>query len=110
MKTTTERNANQPAKMKEELMLEDLVRLEKRPDTVEEQYQDVLRRININKMDLDDDIYERSDISKYFKGKCIFLTGGGGFLGQLYIEKLLRYVLGRWVGFHRPKKRKKFKY
>lgn len=81
--------------MTKELFLEDLVSLEKRPDTVEEQYQDVMRRINVNKLDLDDDIYERSDISKYFKGKVIFLTGGAGFLGQLYIEKLLRYVKRR---------------
>ena len=73
-----------------ELMLEELVLAEKRPETVEEQYEDIVRRINYNKMELEDDIYERSDISKYFKGKCIFLTGGAGFLGQLYIEKLLR--------------------
>lgn len=78
--------------MTKELMLEEIVRSEKRPETVEEQYEDVLRRINVNRVEWDDDIYERSDISKYFKGKCIFLTGGAGFLGQLYIEKLLRYV------------------
>lgn len=70
--------------------LEDLVLSEKRPETVEEQFQDCLRRININKLDLEDDIYEKSTISQYFKGKCVFLTGGAGFLGQLYIEKLLR--------------------
>lgn len=73
-----------------ELTLEEIVRSEKRYSTTEEQYQDIIRRINYNKMELDDDIYERSDISNYFKGKCIFLTGGAGFLGQLYIEKLLR--------------------
>lgn len=71
-------------------MLEDLLRTEKRLETVEEKYADIIKRINYNKMDLDDDIYERSDISKFFKGKCVFLTGGAGFLGQLYIEKLLR--------------------
>lgn len=76
--------------MTNELTLEQVVLSEKRYDTVEEQYQDCIRRININQMDLEDDIYDRSDISKYFKGKCIFLTGGAGFLGQLYIEKLLR--------------------
>lgn len=76
--------------MTKELTLEELVLSQKKFESVEEQYEDVLRRININQMDLDDNIYERSDISKYFKGKCIFLTGGAGFLGQLYMEKLLR--------------------
>lgn len=75
---------------KDSLTLEELVLSEKRYDTVEEQYQDALRRININKMEIDGKDYERSDISKYFSGKRIFLTGGAGFLGQLYIEKLLR--------------------
>lgn len=76
--------------MSTELTLEEVVRSEKIYDTVEEQYQDCIRRININKIELEDDIYDRSDISQYFKGKCVFLTGGAGFLGQLYIEKLLR--------------------
>lgn len=76
--------------MSTELTLEEVVLSEKIYDTVEEQYQDCIRRININKMELEDDIYDRSDISQYFNGKCVFLTGGAGFLGQLYIEKLLR--------------------
>lgn len=70
--------------------LEELILSEKQYDTVEEQYQDALRRININQLEIDEKDYERSDISKYFSGKRIFLTGGAGFLGQLYIEKLLR--------------------
>lgn len=70
--------------------LEELVKAEKKPTTDEEEFQDCVRRINLTKMELDDDIYERSTITKYFKGKRIFLTGGAGFLGQLYIEKLLR--------------------
>lgn len=76
--------------MTEYASLEDVVRLGKKPTTVEEEFQECVRRINLTKMDLDDDIYERSTITKFFKGKRIFLTGGGGFLGQLYIEKLLR--------------------
>lgn len=26
----------------------------------------------------------------FYRGKVIFLTGGTGFLGQIYVEKLLR--------------------
>lgn len=70
--------------------LEDMVKSEKKPETVEEEFQACVRRINYKQMDLEDDIYEKSTISRYFKGKCVFLTGGAGFLGQLYIEKLLR--------------------
>lgn len=70
--------------------LEDVVLREPRPKNVNEEFQDAIRRINLTKMELDDDMYEKSNISQYFKGKCVFLTGGAGFLGQLYIEKLLR--------------------
>lgn len=70
--------------------LEDVVLREPRPKNVNEEFQDAIRRINLTKMELDDDMYEKSTISQYFKGKCVFLTGGAGFLGQLYIEKLLR--------------------
>lgn len=76
--------------MKKTLTLEDMVLSEERPKTVEEEFQACLRRINYKHMDLESDIYEKSTISQYFKGKCVFLTGGAGFLGQLYIEKLLR--------------------
>lgn len=36
-----------------------------------------------------------SDLSKmpikeYYQNKVVFLTGGTGFLGQLFVEKLLR--------------------
>lgn len=31
-----------------------------------------------------------SPITDYFREKCVFLTGGTGFLGYLFIEKLLR--------------------
>lgn len=76
--------------MNEMSCLEEIVKPDKRPETIEEEFQECLRRINLTKLELDDDIYERSTICKYFKGKRIFLTGGAGFLGQLYIEKLLR--------------------
>lgn len=76
--------------MTNELTLEDLVKNKKPPATVEAELQQCIENINLKRLELEDDIYEKSDISKYFKGKCVFLTGGAGFLGQLYIEKLLR--------------------
>lgn len=48
------------------------------------------RRINLTRLDLKDDDYKQSDVVNYFVGKSVLLTGGAGFLGQLYIEKLLR--------------------
>lgn len=53
--------------------------------------EELYRRIDYTKLELEDDIYEKSTISKFFEGQCVFLTGGAGFLGQIYIEKLLRY-------------------
>ena len=32
-----------------------------------------------------------SPMLTFFRGKTIFITGATGFLGQLYVEKLLRY-------------------
>lgn len=48
------------------------------------------RRINLTRLDLNEDDYKNSDVANYFVGKIVLLTGGAGFLGQLYIEKLLR--------------------
>ena len=31
-----------------------------------------------------------SEVTKYYKNKSIFITGGTGFLGKALIEKLLR--------------------
>lgn len=53
--------------------------------------EELYRRIDYTKLELEDDIYEKSAIAQFFVGQCVFLTGGAGFLGQLYIEKLLRY-------------------
>lgn len=35
-------------------------------------------------------IPESTPMRDYYRGKVIFLTGGTGFLGQIYVEKLLR--------------------
>lgn len=32
-----------------------------------------------------------SDVQKRFRGLCILITGGTGFVGKVLIEKLLRY-------------------
>lgn len=49
---------------------------------------------NSNTDDLwtEDHIPEHTPIKDFYRGKTVFLTGGTGFLGQLYVEKLLRYV------------------
>lgn len=56
----------------------------------EEKCRDLLQKVNILNKTFDNDIYEKSLMSKYYSDKCVFLTGGPGFLGHLYIEKLLR--------------------
>ncbi|XP_031621105.1 fatty acyl-CoA reductase wat-like [Contarinia nasturtii] len=90
--------------MTKDVTLEELVIREKKPETVEEEFEACVRRTNILKMDFEDDIYEKSTIVQFFKGKCVFLTGGAGFLGQLYIEKLLRIGVSRIYCLLRPKK------
>lgn len=32
-----------------------------------------------------------SPMLEFYRGKSIFITGGTGFLGKLFLEKLLRY-------------------
>lgn len=39
---------------------------------------------------VDEDIPENTPMRNFYRNKTIFLTGGTGFLGQIYIEKLLR--------------------
>lgn len=38
----------------------------------------------------DETIPEKTPMRDFYRGKVIFLTGGTGFLGQIYVEKLLR--------------------
>lgn len=37
------------------------------------------------------ELVENSPITNYFRGKIIFITGATGCIGQLILEKLLRY-------------------
>lgn len=38
----------------------------------------------------DTTVSETTPMRDFYRGKVIFLTGGTGFLGQIYVEKLLR--------------------
>lgn len=38
------------------------------------------------------EIVKDSPITDFFRGKNVFVTGATGFLGHLYLEKLLRFV------------------
>lgn len=49
-----------------------------------------------------------SEISEFYKGKNLFITGGTGFLGICLIEKILRTIpdVGKVYLLMRPKKNK----
>lgn len=38
----------------------------------------------------EDVLPDTTPMKDFYRGKTIFLTGGTGFLGQIYVEKLLR--------------------
>jgi fatty acyl-CoA reductase len=40
--------------------------------------------------DEDDIMSATYDIPGFFKGRCVFITGGTGFMGKVLVEKLLR--------------------
>lgn len=39
---------------------------------------------------VDETIPEDTPMKNFYRNKTIFITGGTGFLGQIFIEKLLR--------------------
>lgn len=41
---------------------------------------------------IDDNNTIDSPITTFYRDKVVLLTGGTGFLGQLFLEKLLRYL------------------
>ncbi|KAG8222376.1 hypothetical protein J437_LFUL002995 [Ladona fulva] len=53
-------------------------------------------------------VVARSPVQEFFAGRCVFLTGGTGFMGKVLIEKLLRSCpdTGRIFVLMRPKKGK----
>lgn len=42
--------------------------------------------------DCDENIPCNTPMRDFYRGKNIFVTGGTGFLGQLYVQKLLRLM------------------
>lgn len=50
--------------------------------------------------------HHHQSIKQFYEGKNVFLTGGTGFLGMCYVEKLLRTVpdIGNIYVLLRPRK------
>jgi fatty acyl-CoA reductase len=40
--------------------------------------------------DRDGTMNAASDVPGFFRGRCVFITGGTGFMGKVLVEKLLR--------------------
>ncbi|XP_063701920.1 fatty acyl-CoA reductase wat-like [Culicoides brevitarsis] len=55
---------------------------------------EILKGYNVNE----------SPMLEFYRGKTIFITGGTGFLGKLFLEKLLRINVSRIFVLSRPKK------
>ncbi|KAJ6641422.1 Fatty acyl-CoA reductase wat [Pseudolycoriella hygida] len=55
---------------------------------------------------IDESIPDSTPMKNFYRNKTIFLTGGTGFLGQLYVEKLLRCRVKQIYLLARPKKNK----
>lgn len=47
----------------------------------------------------DENVPKNTPMREFYYGKTIFLTGGTGFLGQLFVEKLLRCVYNLFESF-----------
>lgn len=45
---------------------------------------------NMDDLWLEESVPRTTPMRDFYRGKVIFLTGGTGFLGQIYVEKLLR--------------------
>ncbi|XP_037040570.1 fatty acyl-CoA reductase wat-like isoform X2 [Bradysia coprophila] len=55
---------------------------------------------------VDETITNDSPMKRFYRNKTVFITGGLGFLGQLFIEKLLRCRVKEVYVLVRPKKNK----
>ncbi|CAO1365557.1 unnamed protein product [Diamesa serratosioi] len=54
----------------------------------------------------EDEEVKNTPVLDFYRNKCIFLTGGSGFIGKLLLEKLLRIKVKEIVLLLRPKKGK----
>lgn len=41
---------------------------------------------------VDETMPKNTPMKTFYRNKTVFITGGTGFLGQVFIEKLLRYL------------------
>lgn len=67
-------------------------KMSKLPQLSKEQLQKIL----VEGPTVDASLPKCSPIGDFFRGKNVFLTGTTGFLGHLYLEKLLRWVCHRF--------------
>lgn len=67
-------------------------------------YGEMERYVRDYRMPVDYTRPEMSPMVRFYRDKCIFLTGGTGFLGQLFVEKLLRTGVRRIYVLARPKR------
>lgn len=79
------------------------------PKKLNSTIQEIENWVKENREPIDFTVPVDSPMVNFYRDKCIFLTGGTGFLGQLFVEKLLRTGVKRIYLLSRAKKGKSTK-